>query len=104
VLGAAALAANGADASTNTARRRAIKQRPKRSPKFPGTRRPLPGARTSTRESSTGNLSGWTIGPALADAAELDALNDRGRRRLELAVVDLLAGDHDSSAVVRIAA
>ena len=49
-------------------------------------------------------LSGWTIGKALADAAELDASGDRRRRRLELAVVDLLAGDHDSSAVTRIAA
>ena len=35
---------------------------------------------------------------------EFDDLTDRRRRRLELAVIDLLAGDHDSSAVTRIAA
>ena len=104
VVGAAALAANDADSSTKTARKRAIKQ-------AVGTVAEVLGNTPAVARSAYIDprifdryLSGWTIGPALADAADLDASGDRRRRRLELAVVDLLAGDHDSSAVTRIAA
>jgi DNA topoisomerase IB len=41
--------------------------------------------------------SGWTI--RVAEAAALDGLAERRRRGLELAVLDLLQGDADSSAV-----
>jgi len=104
VLGAAVLAANGTEASTKTARQRAIKQAVQAVAEVLGNtpavaRRAYIDPRVFDRY-----MSGWTIGPALADAAEFDALSDRGRRRLELAVVDLLAGDHDSSAVARLAA
>jgi len=104
VLAAADLAANGIDASTKVARQRAIKQAVDAVAELLGNtpavaRRAYIDPRVFDRY-----LSGWTIGPALADAAELDTLNDRGRGRLELAVVDLLTGDHHSSAVTRIAA
>jgi DNA topoisomerase IB len=99
-----ALAANETDQSTKTARQRAIKQAVNAVAEVLGNtpavaRRAYIDPRIFDRF-----LSGWTIGRALADAAELDALNDRGRRRLDLAVVDVLTGDHDSSAVTRIAA
>jgi hypothetical protein len=46
-------------------------------------------------------LSGWTIAGAV-QRAELEAIDERGRRKLECAVLDLLAGDHESSAMERI--
>ena len=104
VLAAAALAANGTDASTKTARRRAINQATDAVAEVLGNTRAVARRAYIDPRIFDRYLSGWTIGPALAGAAELDELNDRGRRRLELAVVDLLAGDHDSSAVTRIAA
>jgi DNA topoisomerase IB len=42
-------------------------------------------------------LSGWTI--RIAEVVELDGLAERRRRRLELAVLDLLREDEDSRAV-----
>jgi len=104
VLGAAALAANGTDASTKTARQRAIKQAVGDVADLLGNTQAVARRAYLDPRFFDWYLSGWTIGPALADAAELDGLNDRRRRRLELAVVDLLTGDHDSSAVTRIAA
>jgi hypothetical protein len=44
-------------------------------------------------------LSGWTIAGALAEAAELNPADDRGRQRIELAVVDLLSEKTDSPAI-----
>jgi DNA topoisomerase I len=104
VLAAAALAANGTDASTKTARRRVINQAAGTVAEVLGNTRAVARRAYVDPRIFDRYLSGWTIGPALADATDLDALNDRGRRRLELAVVDLLAGDQDSSAVTRIAA
>jgi DNA topoisomerase IB len=104
VLGAAALAANDTGRSTKTARRRAINQAVDTVAEVLGNTRAV--ARRSYIDPRVFDryLSGWTIAPALAEAAELDASGDRRRRRLELAVVDLLAGDRDSSAVTQIAA
>jgi DNA topoisomerase I len=104
VLGAAVLAATDKVGSSKTARQRAVKRAVNEVAEVLGNtpavaRRSYIDPRIVDRY-----LSGWTIGPALANAAELDALSDRSRRRLELAVVDLLTGDHDSSAVTRIAA
>ncbi len=104
VLAAATLAANGTGAVSKAARQRAVKQSIVAVSELLGNtpavaRRAYIDPRVFDRY-----LSGWTIGPALAEAAELDASNDRRRRRLEVAVVDLLTGDHDSSAVIRVAA
>jgi DNA topoisomerase I len=104
VLAAAALAANGTGASTKTARQRAINQAADTVAEVLGNTRAVARRAYIDPRIFDRYLSGWTIGPALADATELDALNDRGRRRLELAVVDLLEDDHDSAAVTRIAA
>ncbi|MGH2883007.1 MAG: DNA topoisomerase IB, partial [Solirubrobacteraceae bacterium] len=104
VVAAAALAANGANASTKTGRRRAINQAADAVAEVLGNTRAVARRAYIDPRVFDRYLSGWTIRPALVDAAERDALTDRTRRRLELAVVDLLTGDHDSSAVTRIAA
>ena len=104
VLGAAALAASDTDRSTKTARRRAINQTVDTVAEVLGNTRAVARRAYIDPRIFDRYLSGWTIAPALAQAADLDASADRRRRRLELAVVDLLAGDHDSSAVTRIAA
>jgi DNA topoisomerase I len=104
VLAAATLAASGIDASMKTARQRAIKQAVNAVAEILGNTAAVARSAYIDPRIFDRYLSGWTIGPALADASELDSLDDRVRRRLELAVVDLLADDHDSSAVTRIAA
>jgi DNA topoisomerase I len=104
VLAAAALAANGTGASTKTARQRAINQAADTVAEVLGNTRAVARRAYIDPRIFDRYLSGWTIGPAVANATELDALHDRGRRRLELAVVDLLEDDHDSAAVTRIAA
>lgn len=47
-------------------------------------------------------LSGWTIGAALDRIGSLEGPDDRARRRLELAVLELLVDYRHSSAVQRI--
>ena len=47
-------------------------------------------------------LSGWTIGGAIDRVSDLEVVSPRTRRRLEAAVLDLLAEDSSSPAVERI--
>jgi DNA topoisomerase I len=98
------VAANGTGATTKMARRRLLNQATDAVAEVLGNRRAVARRAYIDPRIFDRYLSGWTIGPALAGGAELGELSDRGRRRRELAVVDLLAGDHDSSAVTRIAA
>jgi DNA topoisomerase-1 len=46
-------------------------------------------------------LSGWTIAAALQRIGEPSPVDQRGRRRLERAVLDLLQGDFESPAISR---
>jgi DNA topoisomerase IB len=49
-------------------------------------------------------LSGWTIAAGLKRVGDLHPGNDRGRARLEAAVLDLLEEETDSPSLSRIAA
>jgi len=46
--------------------------------------------------------SGWPIAGALDRAGDLETVDERTRTRLERAVLELLAEQHDSPAVKRI--
>jgi DNA topoisomerase IB len=102
VLAAVALAADGSDAATKSARRRAINGAVRRVAELLGNtpavaRRAYIDPRVFDRY-----LSGWTISSALERIGELDAADQRARTRLERAVLDLLAEDDDSPALARI--
>lgn len=104
VLAAAAVAANGRTASSKTARQRAIREAVRMVAEVLGNtpavaRRAYIDPRIFDRY-----LSGWTIAGPLDGVATLENGNEAGRRRIERAVLDLLADDHDSAAVKRLAA
>lgn len=91
VLAALALAADGRDASTKTARRRAINSATRDVAEMLGNtpavaRRAYIDPRIFDRYAS-----GWTIRSALVRLNGFDEINERKRRRVERAVLDLLA-------------
>jgi DNA topoisomerase IB len=102
VLAAVALAADGREATSKTARRRAINRAVQGVAQVLGNtpavaRRSYIDPRVFDRY-----LSGWTIGAALDRIGSLKGPDDRARRRLELAVLELLVDYRHSAAVQRI--
>jgi DNA topoisomerase I len=103
VLAAVSLAADGRDATSVTARKRAINGAVRGVAEVLGNtpavaRRSYIDPRVMDRY-----LSGWTIGGELDRIGELRGPDDRRRARLEQAVLDLLEDDHSSSALERFA-
>jgi DNA topoisomerase-1 len=104
VLAAVSLAADGRDATTKRARKRAMDGAVK------GVAEVLGNTPTVARKSYIDPrvfdryLSGWTIGGELDRIGMLRGPDDRRRTRLEHAVLDLLHDDHESPAVQRYAA
>jgi DNA topoisomerase-1 len=101
VLAAVGLAANGTDATSKTARKRAISEAVRGVSAVLGNtpavaRRSYIDPRVFDRYQA-----GWTIAAALRRVGDLDAVDERTRIRIERAVLDLLEGDYDSSAVER---
>ena len=103
VLAAVSLAADGREAQSATARKRAIGGAVRGVAEVLGNtpavaRRAYIDPRVFDRY-----LSGWTIGGELDRIGNLRGPDDRRRARLERAVLDLLDGDQDSPAVQRFA-
>ncbi len=103
VLAAVSLAADGREATSTTARKRAINGAIKGVAEVLGNtpavaRRSYIDPRVFDRY-----LSGWTIGGELDQLGRLRGPDDRRRARLEEAVLDLLADDRGSDAVERFA-
>jgi DNA topoisomerase I len=101
VLAAVGLAAHGTGATSKTARKRAISEAVKGVAAVLGNtpavaRRSYVDPRVFDRY-----LAGWTIAAALRRVDDLDAVDERTRIRIERAVLDLLEGDYDSTAVER---
>ena len=99
VMAAVTLAANGREATSKTARKRAINESVRAVAELLGNtpavaRRSYIDPRVFDRY-----LSGWTIAGALERIPELDVADDRVRARVERAVVDLLVENTDSSAL-----
>jgi len=102
VLAAVALAIDGRGAGTKTARKRAINGAVRGVAEMLGNtpavaRRAYVDPRVFDRY-----LSGWTISGAVQDIGNLAVPDEGMRSRLEDAVLDLLARDTDSPAVVKI--
>ena len=103
VLAAVSLAADGRDARSVTARKRAINGAVRGVAEVLGNtpavaRRSYIDPRVFDRY-----LSGWTIGAELDRLGGLSGPDDRRRSRLEHAVLDLIDDDHGSPAVERFA-
>jgi DNA topoisomerase I len=101
VLAAVSLATDGRDATTKTARKRAIDSAVRGVSELLGNtpavaRRAYIDPRVFDRYQS-----GWTIAPALERIPDLDPANDRVRARIEAAVLDLLTDNRESDAVER---
>ena len=101
VLAAVSLAADGRQAKSATARKRAIKGAVRGVAEVLGNtpavaRRSYIDPRVFDRY-----LSGWTIGGEVDRLGDLRGPDDRRRARLERAVLALMDGDHDSPAVER---
>lgn len=101
VLASVSLAVDGREATTKAARKRAMDGAARGVAEMLGNtpavaRRAYVDPRVFDRYQS-----GWTIAGALRRAADLDPTNDRGRARLERAVLDLLAEDDSSPALAR---
>ncbi len=104
VLAAVVLAAEGRDAQTKAARKRAVDGAVRTVSELLGNtpavaRRAYIDPRIIDRYQS-----GWTIGGALEQIGDVDIANRRTRGRLEAAVLDLLAEDVQSDAVEQIGA
>jgi DNA topoisomerase IB len=100
VLAAVSLAADGRDAATRTARKRAMDGAVRGVSEVLGNtpavaRRSYIDPRVFDRY-----LSGWTIGGEIDRIGRLRGPDDRRRARLEAAVIDLLHDDRGSPAVV----
>jgi DNA topoisomerase IB len=103
VLAAVSLAADGRDATSQRARKRAIDGAVRGVSEVLGNtpavaRRSYIDPRVFDRY-----LSGWTIGGAVDQLGELSGPDDRRRARLEKAVLELLDDDRSSPAVERFA-
>jgi DNA topoisomerase IB len=103
VMAAVSLAADGQEAATKGARKRAIDRAARSVSELLGNtpavaRRAYIDPRVFDRY-----LSGWTIAGALAEAALLDPADDRRRERIEHAVIDLLEEHTDSPAIEPVA-
>ncbi len=101
VMAAVTLAANGREATSKTARKRAIKASVGAVAELLGNtpavaRRSYIDPRVFDRY-----LSGWTIAGALERIPDLDVVDDRVRTRVERAVVDLLVQNTESNALER---
>jgi DNA topoisomerase IB len=101
VMAAVSLGTAGRDATTKTARKRAIDAAVRAVSELLGNtpavaRRAYIDPRLFDRY-----LSGWTIAPALERLPDLDPSDDRVRRRIEAAVVDLLTENRESPALER---
>jgi DNA topoisomerase I len=99
MLAAVALAADGREATTKTARKRAMDGAVRGVAEVLGNtpavaRRSYIDPRVFDRY-----LSGWTIGGELGRLGRVDGPDDRRRARLERAVLDLLQDDRGSTAV-----
>jgi DNA topoisomerase IB len=99
VLAAVSLAADGRDADTKTARKRAIDRSVRAVAELLGNtpavaRRSYIDPRVFDRYQS-----GWTIAGALERLDRLDPADDRIRAKIERAVLDLLADQRDSPAL-----
>ncbi len=101
VLAAVSLAFSSEGASSRSARRRVMKAA------VEGVAEMLGNTPAVTRSAYIDPrvfdryLSGWTIAGALGRSTDLDPTNDRGRARIERAVIDLLHEDTDSPALTR---
>jgi len=103
VLAAVSLAADGREATSATARKRAINGAVRGVAEVLGNtpavaRRSYIDPRVFDRY-----LSGWTIGGEVDRLGDLRGPDDRRRARLERAVLALMDGDHESAAVERFA-
>jgi DNA topoisomerase I len=101
VMAAVTLAANGREAASKTARKRAINGSVRAVAELLGNtpavaRRSYIDPRVFDRY-----LSGWTIAGALERIPDLDVADDRVRTRVERAVVDLLVENTESSGLER---
>ncbi len=99
VMAAVTLAADGREATSKTARKRAINESVRAVSELLGNtpavaRRSYIDPRVFDRY-----LSGWTIAGVLERIPELDVADDRVRTRVERAVIDLLVDNTDSSAL-----
>jgi DNA topoisomerase-1 len=103
VLAAVSLAADGREATSAAARKRAIKGAVRGVADVLGNTAAV--ARRSYIDPRVFDryLSGWTIGGELDRIGTLRGPDDRRRARLERAVLDLLDDDHASAAVERFA-
>jgi DNA topoisomerase-1 len=103
-MAAVTLAADGPEAGSKTARKRAIRDAVGSVSELLGNtpavaRRSYIDPRVFDRY-----LSGWTIAGALERTASLDVADDRVRTRVERAVLELVDGNTKSSALERVAA
>jgi DNA topoisomerase I len=102
VMAAVVLATDGRDATTKTARKRAVDRAVRAVSELLGNtpavaRRAYIDPRVFDRYQS-----GWTIAGALERIPDLDPANDKVRAKIEAAVVDLLRDEEDSPALERI--
>jgi DNA topoisomerase I len=102
VLAAVALAVGGADAETKTARKRAIKTSVEAVSAYLGNTPAVCRASYIDPRVFDRYHSGWTIGAAIDRAGgDADLANERTRRRIEAAVLDLIE-DRESPALARV--
>lgn len=104
MMAAVSVAVDGGDATSRTARKRAIDGAVRGVSELLGNtpavaRRAYIDPRVFDRY-----LSGWTIGGAMEEIGSLRGPDDRKRARLERAVLELLGNERDSPAVVHIPA
>ncbi len=102
VLAAVAVAIQGADATTKTARQRVINGAVRAVAEILGNtpavaRRAYIDPRVFDRYAS-----GWTIAGAVERVGDLEEIDERGRGQLERAVLELLEGDYESPSVERV--
>ena len=104
VMAAVTLAADGREAESKTARKRAINDAVRSVSELLGNTPAV--ARKSYIDPRVFDryLSGWTIAGALERIPSLDVADDRVRTRVERAVLELVDGNTKSSAIERVAA